>query len=202
MIAFICSVVDDPNDQEYMIWLYETYKRLMFFTAKKFVSDPEICQDIVQDGLLKLIKKIPVIREKNRYILSDYIATTIRNTAINYLKRGAVEKKYVTRKVEEMDELEDTRSEQPSMEDLILAQEKSAYILDVLHLLSDNERILLEGKYILEYTDEELAEQLHCKPSSIRMKLTRARRKAVSLFRQIEQEGEGCDGAKADTRAI
>lgn len=202
MIAFICSVVDDPNDQEFMIRLYEKYKRLMFSTARKFVDDPEACQDIVEDGILKLIQKISILREKNHYILADYIATTIQNTAINYLKHEAVTKKYFDRSIDDVDEIEDALAQQPSLEEFILAQEKSDFILEVLDLLSDQERILLEGKYILEYTDEELAEQLHCKPSSVRMKLTRARRKAISLFRQIEQEGGESDGAKAGTGAI
>lgn len=52
--------------------------------------------------------------------------------------------------------------------------------------LSAEDRALLEGKYILGDSDEMLARTLHCKPSSIRMKLTRARRRALKL---LEQEG-------------
>ena len=52
--------------------------------------------------------------------------------------------------------------------------------------MSAEDRALLEGKYILGDSDEMLARTLHCKPSSIRMKLTRARRRALKL---LEQEG-------------
>ena len=50
------------------------------------------------------------------------------------------------------------------------------------------DRLLLEGKYILGYTDAELADMLGCKKSSVRMKLTRARRRAFQLM--TEEEGD------------
>lgn len=46
----------------------------------------------------------------------------------------------------------------------------------------------MEGKYILGYTDAELADMLGCKKSSVRMKLTRARRRAFQLM--TEEEGD------------
>lgn len=191
MIALICSAVDEPSDQEFMIEIYEKYKRLMFSVAKRFIDDTQACQDIVQDSILKLIEKIPVLRGKNRYLLSDYISTTVKNTAINYLRREAVIEKH---SIGTLDEMEDDLPEILSAEDYIIVQEKSKFILNVLDMLSDDDRILLEGRYILEYTDEELAEQLLCKPSSIRMKMTRARKRAIALFRSAGQE-EGFNDA-------
>ena len=54
-------------------------------------------------------------------------------------------------------------------------------------MLSENDQLLLEGKYLLGYTDTELASLLKCKVGSIRMKLTRARRKALKLI--VEMKG-------------
>lgn len=48
--------------------------------------------------------------------------------------------------------------------------------------LPPEDRILLEGKHILGYTNEEIAMVLDCKASSVRMKLTRARRRAAKLL--------------------
>lgn len=56
--------------------------------------------------------------------------------------------------------------------------------------LTEEEQTLLEGKYIIGYTDAELAGQLQCKVSSIRMKLTRARRRAISLLNEQERDVE------------
>lgn len=48
------------------------------------------------------------------------------------------------------------------------------------------ERVLLEGKYLLHRSDAELAEILGCQTDSVRMKLTRARRTALKMLREWE----------------
>lgn len=46
---------------------------------------------------------------------------------------------------------------------------------------------ILEARYILEKSLEEIAEDLEIKPESVRMALTRARRKAYSLIMMEEK---------------
>ena len=64
MIAFICTTIQDPDDKEYMLWIYEEFQNLMFYTAKKYINDQMTCEDIVQECIVKLIQKIDVIRGK------------------------------------------------------------------------------------------------------------------------------------------
>jgi RNA polymerase sigma-70 factor (ECF subfamily) len=48
--------------------------------------------------------------------------------------------------------------------------------------LSSEDRLLLERKYLAGDSDADIAQALGCKPSSVRMKLTRARRCAIKLL--------------------
>ena len=43
---------------------------------------------------------------------------------------------------------------------------------------------MLEGKYFLGYDDRQLSELLSCAPGSIRMKLTRVRRKVLCSMQE------------------
>ena len=61
--------------------------------------------------------------------------------------------------------------------------ERGKRLADALRRLAETDRILLEGKYLLEYSDETLAKQLGCRPASVRAKLTRARRRAFQLLK-------------------
>ena len=54
--------------------------------------------------------------------------------------------------------------------------------------LDENTRWLLEARYILDYSDGELARELGVKPDSVRMALTRARRKARHLMESQHNE--------------
>ena len=195
MIAFICTTIQDPDDKEYMLWIYEEFQNLMFYTAKKYINDQMTCEDIVQECIVKLIQKIDVIRGKERCILAGYIVSIIRNVSINYLKSEGVRQKHSVGFDEEtMDQLP---SPELSIEEMLLAKEKSSLISIAMEQLSVTERLLLEGKYILEYSDDELAKQLNCKSGSIRMKLTRARRHALSILSQMNWKGESDDDQQA-----
>lgn len=184
MIMFLSAIECSPSDKEFVIQLYQDYNRLMFSVAKRYISDYGACEDIVQDSLEKLIKKVQILRPMECCILASYIVSTVRNTAINYLKlEGKIK--------ERQSSLEDRQENEYlsgnySLEELLVLTERKSKLQKIWPLLSEEEQLLLEGKYILGYNDSELALQLGCKPDSIRMKMTRARRKAFDLM--FEQE--------------
>ena len=65
-------------------------------------------------------------------------------------------------------------------------QEKRTRLTKVWMQLTDAEQELLYRKYVLEQTTEELAGIFQCSRDSIRMRLSRARRKSLRLMK-----GEG-----------
>lgn len=184
MITLISTTVHDPSDRDFMLWVYQEFKKLMFSTARKYTADLSAREDIVQDGLVRLIQKVDVLRHMERCMLAGYIVSTIRNTAINYLKFQGAMKKHLD-DVDE-DEFNNVASQAPSMDELMILADRKAQLTKIWPMLSEADRLLLEGKYILGYTDEELAPRLQCSPASVRMKLTRARRNALELL--IERE--------------
>lgn len=186
MIGFISTQTNDLNDREYMIWLYKEFERLMYATAYKYTSVPQIAEDVVQDSILNLIQKIDTIRPMKRCVLGGYIVATIRNASINQIRVQNYEQLHL---LGNPDELNNVPSDF-SLEDLIVVSEHLDGLSKIWLKLAPETQFLLEGKYILGYNDKELARKLSCKPSSIRMKLTRARRNALALL--IELKGEKC----------
>lgn len=57
---------------------------------------------------------------------------------------------------------------------------------DIWAKLDERSRFVLESRYILEKTDAEIAQTLKVNPNSVRMILTRARKKAFSLMNVVE----------------
>lgn len=68
MLALISAAIEDPSDLEFMTQFYLQYERLMYATVMKRLSDPETAKDIVQDCVVKLIPKIPFLRQQKRCI--------------------------------------------------------------------------------------------------------------------------------------
>ena len=65
-----------------------------------------------------------------------------------------------------------------------LEKERREALLAKFRELPEPERQPLFGRYMLDLTDAELAAMLGCKPASVRMKLTRARRALLEKLRE------------------
>lgn len=59
-------------------------------------------------------------------------------------------------------------------------------LMDALPHLNERDQAILQMKYFLQQSDEEIAEQLHVKASSVRMLVKRARQRLVGT---ITKEG-------------
>lgn len=183
MLSIIASVLESPDDQERMREIYDHNEGLFYATALQYTSSRYDAEEIVQDSVVKLIKNYTTIRELHGCILAAYIVSTVRNTAINRL----IKESRRAHSPLDIAESADVAAKELSMDELLILAEKRQQIQYVFGSLSDEDQFLLQGKYFLGQSDAELASQLGCKPSSIRMKLTRARRNALKKI--TEREG-------------
>jgi len=184
MLAMIYADASDTDDREFMDWLYHEYERLMFATARKYLSIPEDVEDVVHTSLLRMMKKISDLRKFECCILTAYVVSTVRNTSINFLRDKR-------RQEDRTASLEDAiPSGALPIDELMELAERREQLSKVWGQLSEADQILLEGKYISGCTDAELAERLRCKPGSVRMKLTRAKRRVLAL---LTREGKGAE---------
>ncbi len=74
----------------------------------------------------------------------------------------------------------------PSLEEAALRRLDYQALARVWPRLPEEDRLALEAKYILQLDDREIARRLGVKPASVRMRLTRARRRAL---KEMEKEG-------------
>ena len=184
MVAMVYSMEDQPSDREFMDQMYMEFERLMFFTARQYTSKAEIAEDIVQESLVRLYEKVRTMKPMKHVVLAAYIRATVRNTAINVLRKMNRERDYAA------DAETDAFAQADQEWVLNTMMDLSGYrvlLSKIWPRLPEDDRVLLEGKYILGYSDQELAEEIGCQANSIRVKLTRARRRAVAIIQ--EQEG-------------
>ena len=87
------------SDREFLLWLYQEFSRLMFYTAQKYLADPHSQEEVVQESLKKLIEKVAVLRRLKRPALAGYVRATVRNTAIDLLKVQGRERERVVGQV-------------------------------------------------------------------------------------------------------
>lgn len=179
------TMINDVDDRAFMQEVYQQNERLMYAIALKYASNTQDCEDIVHDTVEKLCKNIAKIKELPNSALRAYVVYAVRNTAINFRKHQST----INRHIQQLSG-DDSSSEYDQPESIIERiedlQEKRTSLTKVWMQLTDAEQELLYRKYVLDQTTEELAGIFQCSRDSIRMRLSRARRKSLRLMK-----GEG-----------
>ena len=179
MIPFCILVIEDDDDREFMAALFIQYQRLLYKEIYDILKNPWNTEDVLQATLVKLIDKIPELRNKEQPQLIGYISATARNTAYNFLRS---QKKIAPFSFEEYMQQSEPIAEHRQMEELLISKEEIDELVRRWPQLDAKSKYLLEGKYILGKSDEVMAEELSIKPASVRMALTRARQCAYQLL--------------------
>ena len=133
----------------------------------------------MQDVLIKLIERVKELRAKEERQLVNYMIAVAQNKAKNYIRDTKAHREVP---------LEENinapfRAEYPEDIDMrLIAEYDMTSLARAWPRLSERSRYLLEGRYILEKSVGQLAEELNLKPGSVRMALTRARKEAYQVL--------------------
>ena len=179
------TMINDVDDRAFMQEVYQQNERLMYAIALKYASNTQDCEDIVHDTVEKLCKNIAKIKELPNSALRAYVVYAVRNTAINFRKHQSTINRHIQQLSDDdlSNEYDQPESIIERIEDL---KEKRTSLTKVWMQLTDAEQELLYRKYVLDQTTKELAGIFQCSRDSIRMRLSRARRKSLRLMK-----GEG-----------
>lgn len=165
------------DDKAYFENLYKEYKSFMFYLARKYVNSQSECEDIVQDTVERLLRNISVIRKISGCQLRKYIVLTVRAAYLDGEKR-----KHGDISVN----LDDTTIEAWIKADLIVPNDEYDFSsFDIERLKRElplRDWIVLEGKYIMGYSQNELGKLIGISPDSVRMIICRAKRKAREIL--------------------
>lgn len=182
MLPLALSAIIDPDDRSFMESLYIDYSRLMYSEIYKIIGEDQTAEDILQESLIKLADKVSLLSTLDRPRRINYIITTVRNMSRNYLRKQSGIS--ICSLDDENSNIAATISDESNVEDIIILYYEKCNFEKAWAKLDETSRTLLEGKYILEKDNTELGKILGVKPSSIRMMLTRARRKALKLIKE------------------
>lgn len=182
MIPIIIAAIESPEDRELMIAFYTQYENLFYLEANKLLSSPEDVSDIVQEALAKAIDRMDTFRALDRKQQLKYMLVSIRNLSINLLKHNGI---LTTVPLDTLD-ISQLPHDEKTPEAIYEEKSSLEQLRTIWGDLDEESRTLLLQKYELHWTDAQLADQLGIQPQSVRMRLTRAKKK---LAEQIRQKG-------------
>lgn len=176
------------NDGAYMAALYQKYKAFLFRKAGIYTKDPQTLEDIVQDAVLRLLRNTAKLRTLEPAALTAYLALTVRSAALNHLaaeRRDTLDALPLDDGEVQTDRLRSSRS-QPTLEEQVLLGLRDRELRTVIGRLPERDQTLLTGKYFLELSTQELADDLGTTAAGVRVMLSRARKRALN---ELMREG-------------
>ena len=161
------------------VGIYEQDKAFLLASANRILRDLALAEDCVHDTFIDLVSNENVSKK-----LEHCDQRSIRSYAVKAVQRHALKRldKMGKSKEENIDEylflLAGTDLEAETEE-----KDERQRFWRVWNLLEKDVQRILYLKYYLELSDKEIGKLLSIRTSSVRMRLTRARRSAAEVFR-------------------
>lgn len=172
MIPLMILAIESPQDRDFMEALYLHYNRLIFSEVKKILKNDWDSEDVMQMVLIRLIGHIPKLRTMDRNHAVNYIIVTARHAAYNFLRDN---KRVVELPFDETFDMADETL--ISVDERLITLEMIENAGMAWQSLDERSRRILEMKYILDTSNEEIAQEFGVATNSVRMLLCRARDK-------------------------
>lgn len=164
--------------EEFLEWLYTTYRFFLLKSIRGYVDDTNICEDVFQDVFVKIIKNVDLLYEFPVPKVEAYITLVARGVSIDYIRKNFRDK-------HNNDNLIIARG--IHREEYINTSHSSTEKVDLSLMLSDlpsEDQILLIGKYYIGLSINDLVELVGGTPTAIRSKLHRAKRRVFNEWRR------------------
>lgn len=173
------SKIDHPIEEnpKFVMDFYEQYKSYMFYAARKFTTDQQECEDIVHDAVLRLLKHTSTLHSLDHNKTITYLSLTIRSVYLDRTKSGMKKEHPVPNTSLE---LLHAKQDPDTDEEFDYEAKWDAQILK--GALSEKDWNLLESKYVIGCTDDEIAQAMQYSPDSVRTLLRRAKKRAKKIL--------------------
>lgn len=144
------------KEQIFEIFFRDNYTRLYYY-ALHFISDSEVCKDIVSDAFRHLWEKDELLVPET--ILS-YMFIRIRNLCIDYIRHSQVEMSYVKDYLDIVAEMDD--------ESWTETEARIQKIMQIIGSLPEMTKLIMEQNYLNQKKYKEIAEMVGISESGVR----------------------------------
>lgn len=181
MLTCYLSLLENERDRDKLEYLYTAYYPLMIAVAMRQLHELAAAQDVVHQSILKIIRNLDHINEKDPLATEGYLCATVRHLAID------VQRKEARIENADMDELPTAQEEaKASPMEAVLSSDGYEYLLTCIDSLNDTYRTVCQLKYVGGLTEAEIASLLDLPVKTVDSRIFRARQ---ILQKKIREDG-------------
>jgi len=172
----------DESEKCFIDLLYGDYSKLMFLQANRILENGNDVEDAVQQAWLNIIKYLPKLKLLNCDVLPLYIVTIVKHCAIDLIRKERGQRSIV---FSDFFEGFEECIKDDCFETVIENLEMKDKIASAIQHLTEEDQFLLHSKYVMGWTNDEIADYLGVKSNSVRTIIYRIRKKVWEESRNV-----------------
>lgn len=166
------SMIESDEDRRVFTKVYNRYNQTALFVAYKyFPHDSQAAEDAVQNAWVQVIKHFEKVYQIPCDKLVFWIISIVKNEALMLIRQDR-----------KCDPIEDWDAITEDASHLLNYQE----LVSLFRRLPETYRATLEMKFLLHYTNQEIAQYLHMTESAVGTRVNRGRKLLKDI---LEKEG-------------
>ena len=179
MLALYLSMLDTEDEREKFTLLYDEYKEVCLRKALALCNNQCLAEDAVHNAFIDIIK------HKEKYLhlsgrdFRALVGTITKYKMINLLRE---QNKFINTPIDEMGE--ELVSDEVLPELQLINKENYTRLAACLEILDEDSMIVLEMKYFLGMSYEEISEELGINKKTVDMRLYRAKKKLSAAMKE------------------
>ena len=170
MIPLIFMAIENENDKNKIIQVYEQYRGLMLHVATQVLHDRATAEDAVSESIEKLIRNLHKVGDVSCYKTRALVVVIVRNTAINIWNKNK------RAGYGNDDEIERLSDKAPMVSDNIVSMEGYDKIVATINALPDTYRDVAVLSLLHDCSHSEIVEMLGIGYDTVKMRLSRAKK--------------------------
>jgi len=162
------------GDQKAYAELLDRYRDAIYYTLLKMVNNSSDAEDLTIEAFGKAFKNIR--QYTPNFAFSTWLFKIASNNAIDFIRKKKLNNISIDDSVHDTDAAPiSIRSEQPTPEENLIAEQKILMVRAVVAKLKPRYRKLVELRYFYEYTYEEISSEMGLPIGTVKAQLFRAR---------------------------
>ena len=157
-----CSI--PVENQDSIAYLFQKYKRQLFYYISKIIHDPKLQEDALQESFYIISKNYNKIKDLDSAETRNYLYTIVKTTSLKIYNK----------------------------EKLYSCMEFNENIIDfninALSELSNTDKDLIIMRYYLDLNIKEISELLSVKENTVSQRILRAKQRLVKIIAKKEAE--------------
>ncbi|MBK7096901.1 MAG: sigma-70 family RNA polymerase sigma factor [Saprospiraceae bacterium] len=170
------------QENKYFDTLYNRYKDKIYGKCLSMLSDPELCQDALQDIFIKVLLNLSTFKKDSKF--STWLYSITYNYCIDVIRKDG---KLMT------DSIDDTKAGNQladinNIEEQKLLEIKVERLDKILDAIPVKDKSILIMKYQGDLSVREISDMLGKSESAVKMILKRAKEKSLRIYDEMYTE--------------